>query len=373
MYSIARRMPMFISLIINFCILFTFIILTYFLCEFFNISRHFSKPYYASFVGFIGGIIAILLMSTSLSIVDGVMGDARPALILLSTIIGGPIAGIVTTVISSIFRMFFIDVGLSHFLIGSNTLFYGLIISLFAWRFPINTKNVHAYLLFAVVECALFILITTPVNIDNLVIWGGVFLNFGAFYATYAVLHIFKRQFTYASKMKEMADTDYLTGIANNRKFREKLEECVEEKQPFALILIDIDHFKTINRYYGHLYGDEILRQLARDLRAFAKGHNSFVFRTSGEEFFFICYDAPPAMALSYAAKLRSHIQEKEFTLSTGETIDISLSSSIVNFPDNGHSGEMLVNYADLLLHEYVGPKDKNVIIHANQTEKTLD
>ncbi len=364
---------MLISLIINFCILFTFIILAYFLCEFFDISTRFSHTYYASFVGFVGGIIAILLISTSVSIVDGVFGDARPALILLSTIIGGPISGIITTIISAFFRMFCVDLGMSHFMIGSNTLIIGLLISFFAWRFPITPKNVHSFLAFIVIECALFLLIATPVQLNNPTIWGGIFLNFAAFYATYAVLHIFKRQFTYARQMKEIADTDYLTGIANNRKFREKLEQSIEEKQPFALMLIDIDHFKTINRYSGHLYGDEILRQLALELLDFAKGHNSFVFRTSGEEFFFICYDAPPAMALSYAAKLRSHIKEKKFLLSTGETMNISLSSSIVNYPDNGKSGEMLVNYADLLLHEYVGPKDTNVIIHANQTKKTLD
>lgn len=80
------------------------------------------------------------------------------------------------------------------------------------------------------------------------------------------------------------AITDGLTHLYNHRHFNECLENAVT-KPPFALLLIDIDHFKPYNDYYGHQAGDKALIQVARTLHRLCAKQEGEVFRIGGEEF----------------------------------------------------------------------------------------
>jgi diguanylate cyclase (GGDEF)-like protein len=81
---------------------------------------------------------------------------------------------------------------------------------------------------------------------------------------------------------------DQLTGLSNRRHFEERMEEECHRTQryhhPMAVLLGDIDHFKTINDHYGHGYGDLVLQQVAQTLRRHCR-HSDFVARYGGEEF----------------------------------------------------------------------------------------
>lgn len=67
--------------------------------------------------------------------------------------------------------------------------------------------------------------------------------------------------------------TDELTGIANRRYFMQRVEDDLRRMQrypaPASLLMMDIDHFKTVNDRYGHAMGDEVLRAVCRTGRAF--------------------------------------------------------------------------------------------------------
>ena len=95
-------------------------------------------------------------------------------------------------------------------------------------------------------------------------------------------------------ELRELARHDELTGIYNRRAFNERLAETVAElpgDRLAALVLVDLDDFKSVNDVHGHLAGDEVLRAVAARLEQAAGGHA--VFRLGGDEFAALVIGAP--------------------------------------------------------------------------------
>ncbi len=90
-------------------------------------------------------------------------------------------------------------------------------------------------------------------------------------------------------RLAQLSVTDSLTGIANRRHFDERLTSewlrCARQKEPLALLVIDIDHFKRYNDHYGHLAGDACLRHVAQLLAGTVRRAGELVARYGGEEF----------------------------------------------------------------------------------------
>lgn len=109
----------------------------------------------------------------------------------------------------------------------------------------------------------------------------------------------------------ETASRDGLTGIHNRRVFDEHIDriwpQAIRDQVPLALMLIDIDHFKAYNDYYGHQAGDECLRQVARCLTRSARRPLDVTARYGGEEFAIVLYDAR-----------RDHIEEAARRIQAG-------------------------------------------------------
>ena len=91
------------------------------------------------------------------------------------------------------------------------------------------------------------------------------------------------------AQLQEMAFHDGLTGVFNRRHFDDSLSlewrTCMRDAQPLSVLLLDIDHFKRYNDTYGHLQGDECLRQVALEFQARCKRPRDMVARYGGEEF----------------------------------------------------------------------------------------
>ena len=111
-------------------------------------------------------------------------------------------------------------------------------------------------------------------------------------------------------KLKELANQDGLTQVANRRCFNTRLQaewkRLTREKQPLSLILLDIDQFKFYNDCYGHLAGDDCLLRIAQTLQKLIRRPADLVARYGGEEFAIIL----PNTSLEGAIKVAQSIQE---------------------------------------------------------------
>jgi diguanylate cyclase (GGDEF)-like protein len=108
--------------------------------------------------------------------------------------------------------------------------------------------------------------------------------------------------------MRALAMTDELTGVPNRRDVLRRLEELLQrpDEPACSMLIIDIDHFKSINDHHGHLTGDEVLKFIARELRA-AVREPAFFGRLGGEEFLIVL----PATSLDGACPAAERFREQ--------------------------------------------------------------
>ncbi len=118
-------------------------------------------------------------------------------------------------------------------------------------------------------------------------------------------------------KLKKLATIDKLTHVANRSKFDEVMKSSLGRAKRYgtnlSLILFDIDNFKKINDTYGHLVGDEVLKNIAKIVKKNIR-KNDLVARWGGEEFMVIQPDIPSKDANILAQRLRQDIENFTFS-----------------------------------------------------------
>lgn len=110
---------------------------------------------------------------------------------------------------------------------------------------------------------------------------------------------------------KHEASYDTLTQIYNRNMFHRLIHNKIEQKKKFVFILMDIDHFKSINDTYGHLVGDDVLKSLANLIKKHINEVDLFA-RWGGEEFV-LAFDVGIKKGIEIANNLRKQIEKKEF------------------------------------------------------------
>jgi diguanylate cyclase len=153
------------------------------------------------------------------------------------------------------------------------------------------------------------------------------------------------------SQLTEQASRDPLTGLFNRRYLDATIERevarCKREGHPLSVILIDIDHFKSINDTYGHQAGDQVLRTLAQMFQARA---TDVACRYGGEEFLLLLPSMPLEVARERAEQLRMLFAGT--TIVFGEfRIRVTLSAGLAAYPGHGISPEELIRSADTALY----------------------
>src|SRR5579872_301683 len=117
-------------------------------------------------------------------------------------------------------------------------------------------------------------------------------------------------------RLLRISQTDALTEIDNRRHLEQRLEETFEHsrrmREPFACVMCDLDHFKSVNDTHGHQAGDEVLRQLASLLKGAAREIDR-VGRYGGEEFMLILPGASAEAAVTFAERVRKSVEEHTF------------------------------------------------------------
>ncbi len=159
--------------------------------------------------------------------------------------------------------------------------------------------------------------------------------------------------------LEQLAIFDKLTGIHNRGHLDWALSRewanTQRNQSPLSLIMIDIDYFKAYNDAYGHLGGDDCLRQVAQTLLSRLKRKNDFIGRYGGEEFLVILpgVDHHDAMQLAEAFRIDIHVLSIPHTQSkNAKVVTISLGiSTLTHFNDNDHS-DSLIHCADQALYQ---------------------
>lgn len=115
-----------------------------------------------------------------------------------------------------------------------------------------------------------------------------------------------------ADELRQMAYVDGLTGISNRRTLEELLarewQRSRRNKQKVTALMIDVDNFKRFNDLYGHLAGDDCLRQIAEVMRVICRRSYDIVGRYGGEEFCCVLPEATPNYALQVAERILTSV-----------------------------------------------------------------
>lgn len=157
--------------------------------------------------------------------------------------------------------------------------------------------------------------------------------------------------------LQRMASVDGLTGIANRRYFDEfavkEWRRAIRLSKPISLIMTDIDFFKIYNDTYGHLRGDDCLKQVAKALNDALKRPLDLVARYGGEEFVVLLPDTDSDGAAEVAKLMQENIANLEI-IHTGsevhEHLTISLGIATIA-PSRGSTPDALIDFADKALY----------------------
>jgi len=155
--------------------------------------------------------------------------------------------------------------------------------------------------------------------------------------------------------LERLSVTDELTGLANRRRLTAELEREVRRSarhgRAFAVLMLDVDHFKRFNDTWGHPVGDALLKRLSSVLRECVRDVDT-VARYGGEEFLVIMPEATVADAAKVAERIRSAVEKDRFTPEGGtEQVHATVSIGCAAFPEHAETAVTLVEAADQALY----------------------
>ena len=150
-------------------------------------------------------------------------------------------------------------------------------------------------------------------------------------------------------ELENMANTDSLTGLFNERYFSRVLNICETKKLPFVLYYLDLDRFKPVNDTYGHLMGDRLLKEIAARLLRCIRSRD-YAFRIGGDEFALI-------VSADMDEKQRARMAERiQTTLSApvildGKELSVGVSCGCACYPEDGGASQVRIT-ADSRMYE---------------------
>ncbi len=176
-----------------------------------------------------------------------------------------------------------------------------------------------------------------------------------------ARVHTQLRRQRYAMELREsvnltmaMAVIDELTGLYNRRYFDRHMSIMLEKAQSqgreLALVMLDIDFFKSVNDTFGHSVGDQILKEFSLRLQRNIRGVD-LACRYGGEEFVVLMPDTNQAQAQDVAERVRQAVADKEFVVDPARSVDITVSVGVAMNELSDETPETMLKRADVALY----------------------
>jgi diguanylate cyclase len=155
--------------------------------------------------------------------------------------------------------------------------------------------------------------------------------------------------------VRREARTDELTGVSNRKAFNEKLhlllEDWTRQREPFTLILADLDNFKWINDAHGHPAGDRVLAAVGAWLKQWVR-EGDFVGRYGGDEFAILLPHTQLEVGVELAETIRAKTNERSYRVAVrSEQVSVSLSLGVAA-PVEGDSLDTLLGRADEAMYK---------------------
>ncbi|MGH9376652.1 MAG: GGDEF domain-containing protein [Terriglobia bacterium] len=168
--------------------------------------------------------------------------------------------------------------------------------------------------------------------------------------------------------LREKATHDHLTGIWNHAGILDILQrECARSRRSggsVGLVIADLDHFKRVNDTYGHLGGDDALREVARRMQGSIRAYDS-VGRYGGEEFLIVLPDCHANAAFHHAERLR-HVVGGEPVTAAGSSFPVTLSLGVAASDQAGcENCQALLQAADAALYKAKGAGRNRALLAA--------
>jgi len=167
-------------------------------------------------------------------------------------------------------------------------------------------------------------------------------------------------------ELHQMATRDALTGLLNRRSFDTLLSEEIDRARrlghPLTLVLLDLDHFKTINDTHGHPAGDAVLTAVARRLMSEVRTIDR-VARIGGEEFAVLLMETAASEGMVIARRLVETTRARPMTVVRGTELTVTVSAGVADLSVSGEAGAALMAAADQALYAAKrGGRDRAVL-----------
>ncbi len=173
----------------------------------------------------------------------------------------------------------------------------------------------------------------------------------------------------YHRRVQELAIRDGLTSLYNHRNFMESIarEHKIAERynKPYALLMMDIDFFKSFNDNYGHPAGDKVLREAAKTIRSNIRQDIDIAARYGGEEFAVLLLETKPKQAYIIAERIRESFSQIKIQ---GIDTEMTISIGIASYPKDADNPKDIIEKSDTALYQ-AKKAGRNRTIMFNQEE----
>ena len=205
------------------------------------------------------------------------------------------------------------------------------------------------------------IVLQFPIMIFNIFVRGNLHSLPGLFSSVLiigaiSIIHFtYRKILKYQQSIREQAVTDRITGLPNRFACNELLTDLQRRGEPFVLVSVDLNDFKSINDTMGHDTGDQVLKEVARRWKELANSLNTetvdFVARNSGDEFLIVISEYPSVEEIENTINAYREVLEKKITI---DDCDYYLTACFGYsfFPEDSNVIENIYLFSDAALHE---------------------
>ncbi len=207
-------------------------------------------------------------------------------------------------------------------------------------------------------------------NFATLEYWGALLALLAPVVLVAYITSMLAADIRYAvDKIKQVSDTDDLTGLYNMRAFSSILQrafkQAVRHGHPLSLVMVDSDNLKAVNDAHGHDAGNRLLQHLVRCVRDELRG-SDVMARFGGDEFIMLLPETNRRGAQDMSERIRKSVESSRFDIRGGD-INVTVSLGISSYPEDGGNLEAILDKADKAMYRAKQRGRNQVVVYNSE------